>query len=142
MNYSYTNNTDTTVIFRNDIWLPGQSLDTPYPVPDTLGLTCSAQGSPPDPVLFHDDITIPPGEQAEVSLFPPAFSYNIALSILDMTQDAGVECRFGSPQNTPVPIDARGFVHVLDWVVCSKLFLTNTTENTAIIGVTAIEVVS
>lgn len=139
MNYIYRNNSQRTILFRNYYWLPDDEISIPYPVPDALGLTCVQEGCSPDPVLFHDDIIIPAGEQAEISLDAPTISHNIALSILCLSSDSGVECRFGSQNNKPIPIDLRSFSQVLSWDLCSRIFFTNTTQNEAQISVSAIE---
>ena len=139
MNYIYRNNTKRTILYRNYYWLPDDEISTSYPVPDSLGLTCIQEGDSPDPILFHDDIIILAGEQAEVCLDAPTISHNIALSILCLSQDSGVECRFGSPNNRAIPIDLRSFSQVLSWDLCSCIFLLNTTENEARISVSAIE---
>ena len=141
MNYVYRNDNPYAVAWGGFLWQSGDTLDVPSPVPESLGLTCLVEGSPPDPVLFHDDIVIPPGGQAVAVLTEPHFSSNVALSIECMSINSGVECRFGALENIPVPIDARGFVHVLSWELCSKLFLLNTTENEAVISVSAVEVI-
>lgn len=142
MNYSYTNNSTAPVAYLNNIWLPGDTIETPYPVPDALGLTCTVEGTPPDPVLFHDDVTVAAGATVEVALPENSYSHNVALHIMDMSQDSGVECRFGSRNNTPIAIDIRGFRHVLDEIFCSKLFLTNPTQKSTVVSVSAVEVVS
>ena len=142
MNYIYRNDNSYAVCYAGFLWQSGDTLEIPYPVPDSLGLTCLLQGRPPDPVLFHDDIVILPGSEATVSLAEPLLSLNVALSILCMTSSSGAVCRFGHPDNIPVPIDARGFEHVLSWQFCSKLFLHNPTELEAVISISAIEVVS
>ena len=141
MNFLYKNNTKNTVIFQNLICLPGDELSVPFPIPSSLGLTCIQEGSSPDPVLFHDDIIIPPQQTVSVSLSEPLLSHNVALRILDMSLDSGVECRFNSTINRPIPIDARGFVHVLPWQFCSKIFFFNNLDILASISITAIEVI-
>ncbi len=139
MNYIYRNNSNSTIIYRNYCWPPKDEVSTPFPVPSSLGLSCIQQGDSPDPVLFHDDIIIPAGEQVEISIDVPAISHNIALSILCLTHNSGVECRFGSPNNKAIPIDVRSFSQVLSWDLCSRIFFTNTTQNEAQISVSAIE---
>ena len=141
MNYIYKNNTKCSICYRNYFWLQGEQRVVPFPVPDSLGLTCIQEGSSPDPVLFHDDIIIPPRETVSVSLHEPLLSHNVALCILDMSLDSGVECRFNSTVNRPVPIDVRGFVHVLPWQLCSKIFFINNLDILASISITAIEVI-
>ena len=142
MNYIYRNNSNNTVIYNNFIWLPGETLSVPCPVPDSLGLECLQEGQPPDPVLLHEDIVILPHDSISVSLPEPFASHNVALRILDMSFDSGVECRFNSSENNPVPIDTRGFEHVLPYELCSKIFFSNNLDITAAISITAIEVVS
>ena len=58
-----------------------------------------------------------------------------------MTNSTGVQCRFNSALNKPIPIDKRGFVQKLSWPLCSKVILDNPTDSDAIISVTAVEVV-
>lgn len=139
MNYTYRNDTSHTILYRGYFWLPGDEIDTPYPVPSSLGLTCIQQGTSPDPVLFHDDVVVPAGEQVEVFLNEPTISHNVALSILCLTQNSGVECRFNSPDNRPLPIDLRSFSQTLSWNLCSRIFLNNPTDIEARISITAIE---
>ena len=141
MNWSYKNNTDSTIFYRNFFWQQGDELQTPYTVPPSLGLTCTQEGSSPDPVLFHDDVIIMAGQSASLSINEPLLSHHVALSIYCMTDSGGVECRFNSSENKPIPIDTRSFVQVLPWELCSRLFLNNPTDCEAIISVTAIEVV-
>ena len=142
MTYSYFNDTHAAIAYRSDIWLPGETIITDYPVPDNLGLTCLQSGIPPDPVLLHDNITLLAGEHCEISLPPPAFSHNVALHIQDMSLDSGVECSFGSQDNIHVPIDVRDLQHVFTWELCSRICLFNPTSTEAVISITAIEVVS
>ena len=142
MNWIYTNNTSAPIIYRSELWLPDETRESPYPVPDTLGLTCVQEGSTPDPVLFHDDVVIQPGSQAIVNISPPNLSHNVALTIRDMTPNTGCECRFNNERNNPIPIDARSFSLIMAWENCSRLFLLNPTDNEVVISVTAIEAVS
>ena len=142
MTYSYTNNTNSAVAYRSYVWLPDETLNVDFPVPENLGLTCNFQGKPPDPVLFHDNITLQAGENCELSIPAPAFSQNVALHIQDMSLDSGVECSLGSPDNTHFPIDVRDFHHVLTWELCSRICLFNPTNSETVISITAIEVVS
>ena len=139
MNYIYRNDSHQAVSFLDYCWLPDEILSTPYPVPVSLGLTCIQQGIPPDPVLFHDDVAVSPGEHASVNIPAPALSHNVVLSIQCMTPSSGVECRFGSSQNKPIPIDVRAFSQTLDWILCSQILLHNPTEAEAVISVSAIE---
>ena len=139
MNFAYFNSSHFTVVYRNFIWLPGETLYTPFPVPPSLGLTCTAEGCPPDPVLFHDDITVPAGSSAVVNIPEPRSSDFVSLRILDMSQNSGVECRFGCLDNSPIPIDVRGFDYVIDWTLSSKLFFLNTTDYNAVISVSVFD---
>ena len=141
MNYIYRNNTKRIILYRNYYWLPDDEISTPFPVPDSLGLSCFREGTPPDPVLFHDDIIIHPGGQTTVNLDAPIISHNVALSIICLSHDSGVECRLGSIHNKPIPIDLRSFSQVLSWDLCSRIFFLNTTNNEAQISVSAIEAV-
>lgn len=142
MNYIYRNDTQQTIFYQNEFCLPHEQIETTCPIPDNLGLTCIQLGVPPDPVLFHDDIIIPPNGQTEVLLDAPAISHNVALSVLCMSQDSGVLCRFGSDTNRPVPIDVRGFIHVLSWELCSRIVFLNPTDYDTHISVSAVEVIS
>ena len=142
MNWIYFNPNNHIVSFRNFSWLPQEKHEVSFPVPDCLGLSCIQQGSIPDPVIFHDDILINAGTSASIDIPPPALTHNVSLSIQCMIQNAGVECRFNHAGNNPVPIDVRGFSQVLDWVCCSKLLFSNSTDVDAIISVTVIEAVS
>ena len=45
MKWIYLNNTNHIICYRFFYWLPGQSLEIPYPVPDDLGLTCLHEGN-------------------------------------------------------------------------------------------------
>lgn len=139
MTYSYSNHSNVAVVYRNFFWLPGETIDTPFPVPPSLGLTCTLEGKPPDPVLLHDDITVPAGLSVCVDIPEPRSSDFVALRILDMSQNSGVECRFGCTDNSPIPIDVRGFDYLIDWTLCSKLFLLNTTDYNAVISVSAFD---
>lgn len=141
MNWIYKNETDNTVLYRNYCWGQGEIVTTSCPVPDSFGLTCLQEGSLPDPVLYHDDLVLPSGFSAVAEIDAPYLSHNVALDINCMTRDNGVECRFNSSNNKPIPIDVRGFSQVIDWTLCSKLFLHNPTDSQVIISITAIEVV-
>ena len=142
MNYIYRNDTHHAVLYRNLSWLPDELLESVFPVPDELGLTCIQSGHPPDPVLFHDDVIVPAGEQLIVSIDAPALGHAVILTISCMSPSAGVECRFGSSENKPIPIDARTFSQTIDWALCSHIFLLNPTDTEAVISVTAIECMS
>ena len=142
MNYIYRNDTHHAVLYRNLSWLPDELLESVFPVPDELGLTCIQSGHPPDPVLFHDDVIVQAGEQVSISINAPALGHAVALTIFCISPSAGVECRFGSSENKPIPIDMRAFSQTIDWALCSQIFLHNPTETEAIISISAIEDVS
>ena len=142
MTWTYKNDTDHIIIYRNTIWQVGEEQETHYPVPTSLGLTCTKEGSMPDAVLFHDDVIISAGEEKEILLNDPLISHNVDISIINMSADGGVECRFNHKDNMPIPIDIRGLRHVMSWELCSKIYLKNVTQNETHISVTAIEVVS
>lgn len=141
MNWTYTNNTPAPIIYRSETWLPNETRETAYPVPSSLGLNCVQEGDTLDPVLFHDDIIIPPGGQEVISISPPKLSHAVSLSIACMSHDSGCECRFNSPHGCVIPIDTRGFQQVTSWENCSRLYFSNTTDNEAHISVTALEAV-
>lgn len=140
MNWIYRNDSKYTVGFRHFSWLPNEQHELPFPVPDVLGLTCIQEGDALDPVLLHEDFLIQPHEQVVVTLPHPALSHNVALSILDLSPNSGVECRFNHELNKPIPIDIRGFSQSLDWVLCAKVFLLNSSETIAHISFSALEV--
>lgn len=142
MNWLYKNNTNSSIFLNNHLIKPGDTVSSPHPLPLSSGLTCTQEGSKPDPVLFHDDFIIPAGSEVQASIPQPQNSQNVALSILCMSDSGGILCRFNSQDNNPVPVDTRGFVHVLSWKMCSRIFMLNSTDNTAIISVTAVEVVN
>ena len=142
MNYIYRNDTHRVIGYRTLTWLPDEQLETPYPVPDELGLTCIQLGQPPDPVLFHDDVIVPAGEQVIVNIDAPALSHSVALTIFCISPSSGVECRFGCSENKPIPIDMRAFSQTLNWALCSCICLLNPTDSEAVISITAIEDVS
>lgn len=139
MNWKYKNNNNYPIIWGYKLWEPEKELETSYPVPAFVGLTCTQTGDVPDPVTFHDDIIVQPGETVQVDI---EGSGNIALSVFCMTAGQGVECRFNSLSNKPIPIDVRGFTQTLPWISCSQLFLTNPGIAEAHISVSAVEVVS
>lgn len=141
MKWIYRNDTDTTIIYRTDTWLAGETHEVALPVPDTLGLTCVQEGDAPDIVLLHTDITVQPSSQEVISIPAPKLSHAVALSIFCMTEDSGCECRFNSPRNCFIPIDIRGFQQTTSWQNCKRVYLTNNTENEVVISVTAIEAV-
>ena len=141
MNWIYRNDTDATVLYRSHIWLQGEAHEVPFPVPDSLGLTCIQQGDSLDLVLLHEDFCILPGAQEVINIPAPKLSHQVKLSIQCMTHNSGCECRFNSAHNCVIPIDVRDFQHVTSWDNCSRIFLSNTTENEVIISVNATEVV-
>ena len=138
MKFKYKNDTERAVIYRDRVWQRGEELEVPYPVPPSLGLTCTQEGDAPDPVLYHGDIVINAGEERIIEIAEPLLSHKVFLSILAMS--GGVECRFNSANNKPMPIDDRSFVQKLDWTLCSKIFLKNTLGISVQISVTAVEV--
>ena len=142
MKYIYRNDTHSVIVYRNDTWLPDEQLETAYSVPDDIGLTCIQLGQPPDPVLFHDDVIVSAGEQVTVNIDAPTLSHSVALTIFCISPSSGVECRFGSPENKPIPIDMRAFSQTLNWALCSRIFLYNSTDSEAVISISAIEDVS
>lgn len=142
MKWIYRNNTKHIIGYRNYTWLPDEQHELSFPVPVSLGLTCIQLGSVPDPVLFHDDVVVAAGSSACIEINPPALSHNVSLNIQCMIQSSGVECRFNHSDNNPVPIDVRGFSQVMEWELCSRIFLSNSTDTEAIISISAIEAVS
>ena len=59
MKWIYLNNTNHIICYRFFYWLPDQSLEIPYHVPDDLGLTCIQQGDtsiPSTPVASDNAI--------------------------------------------------------------------------------------
>lgn len=140
MLWLYRNDLNYTVAFRHFTWLPHELHELPFPVPEVLGLSCIQEGDALDPVLLHEDIIIQPHEQKVIALPHPALSHNVALSILNLSPNCGVECRFNHEHNKPIPIDVRGFSQSLDWVLCSKVFLINSSEAQAHISFSAVEV--
>ena len=142
MNWIYKNNTQHTIIYRNNIWLPGQELEISYPVPDYLPLSCIQKGKLHDPVLVHNDVIVDAGSTEIIYIDAPDISHNVALSIINLSPDSAVLCRFNSENNKPIPIDVRGFQHILPWVLCSHIFLENISDTSAHISITAIAVVS
>ena len=139
--WKYKNTTDKAVIWRGERWGPGEEKEVSYPIPSSLGFVCLREGNVPNPVLFHDDLIIAPGETRTVELDGPASTRNVALSLFCLS-GGGVECRFNSVQNTPIPLDVRGFAHTLPWEMCARMFFTNTTETETHISVSAVEVIS
>ena len=51
MNWIFTNNTNHIICYRFFSWLPGQSHELPFRVPDELGLTCLQEGTATDDPL-------------------------------------------------------------------------------------------
>ena len=141
MNWIYTNNTHAPVFYRSKVWLPDQTRETAFPVPPSLGLTCIQEGDTPDPVLFHDDIIIPPGGQEVIYINQPKISNKVDVNILCLSPDSGCVCRFNSSSNCVIPIDYRGFQHVTSWENCFRIFLHNSTDNVAHISVSVFEAV-
>ena len=141
MKWIYRNDSDSTVLYRSDTWLPGETHDTALPVPDTLGLTCVQEGDEADLVIFHDDILIQPGIQEVVSIPAPKLSHAVNISILCMTPTSGCECRFNSPHGCVIPIDVRGFQQTTSWQNCSRIFLSNHTESETHVSITVLEAV-
>lgn len=141
MNWIYTNNTDTTIIYRSETWVPNETRETAYPVPSSLGLTCVQEGDTLDPVLFHDDVIVQPNSQEVVNIKPPTLSHAVDLNIICMTPETGCECRFNSLHGCAIPIDARCFQQITSWNNCSRIYLINDTDIEAHISVTAFEVV-
>ena len=139
MNWIYRNDSNSTVLYRSELWQPGETHETAFPVPPSLGLTCIQEGSSPDPALLHTDIIIQPGDKTILDIPPPLSSRRIALTIHCMTPITGCECRFNSERNTVIPIDVRGFNQVMAWENCAKIFLFNSTDTEAHISVSAIE---
>ena len=138
MKFKYKNDTEAAVSYRDRVWQRGEEHEVPYPVPPSLGLTCTQEGDAPDPVLYHGDIVINAGKDAEIEISEPTFSHKVFLSILAVS--GGVECRFNSANNKPMPIDDRSFVQKLDWTLCSRIFLKSTLGISVQISVTAVEV--
>ena len=139
--WKYKNTTDRTVIWRGERWGPGEEKEVSHPVPASLGFVCLREGNVPDPVLFHDDLIIAPNETRAVELDGPSSTHNVAISLFCLS-GGGVECRFNSGENTPIPMDVRGFAHTMPWEMCARMFLTNTTETETHISVSAVEVIS
>ena len=142
MQWVYKNNTQYPIEYKNSRWPPNSEAPFYEAIPDSVGLTCIQRGSVPDPVLCHEDIILQPNEDFSVDIKSPVNSPNVALSIVCISLDGGAECRFNSPDSAPVPIDTRDFIHVMSWVSCSRIYLTNTTQEQAHISISAIEVVS
>ena len=138
MRFRYKNNTNHAVIYRDRVWQRGEEFEVSYPVPSSLELTCTQEGNAPDPVLYHGDIVINAGKDAVIEIAEPLLSDKVFLSILAV--HGGVECRFNSADNKPMPIDERSFVQNLDWSLCSKIFLKNTLGISVQISITAVEV--
>lgn len=91
--WRYKNPTDRAICWRNIFWEPGEEKETPNPVPSFTGLECTQEGTAPDPVLFHDDLIVQPGETKRVEMDGPQYTRQVALSLFCMGP-VGVECRF------------------------------------------------
>ena len=139
MKFKYRNDTDGLVFYRDDVWEQGDEHETAYPVPSSLGLTCTQEGDTPDPVLFHEDIFVDAGKETVLEINEPALSNKVYLSVLRIS-DGNIECRFNSSKNKAIPIDARGFVQKMDWRLCSKIYLKNSLDVSVQVSVTAVEV--
>ena len=137
--WKYQNTTDRMIIWRGERWGPGEEKEVSHPVPLSLGFVCLREGNVPSPVLFHDDLIVAPGETRAVELDGPTLTHQVALSMFCLS-GGGAECRFISRDNTPIPLDARGFAHTLPWEMCARMFFTNTTETETHISVSAVEV--
>ena len=141
MKWIYRNDTDTTVLYRAETWLPGEIHDTALPVPDSLGLTCVQEGDTPDIVLLHSDFTVQAGAQEIITIPAPKLSHAVALSIFCMSENNGCVCRFNSEHNCIIPIDIRGFQQTTAWENCRRIFFSNSSESDVNISVTAVEAV-
>lgn len=138
--WKYKNNGETPIFWGRILWGPGEEKETPNPVPSSTGLDCTQEGTLPDPVLFHDDLIIQPGETKQVDMDGPRYTHQVALSIFRMS-GGGVEYRFMSDTNTPLPLDTRGFVHVVPWEMCARMFFKNVSGEEAQVSVSAVEVI-
>ena len=138
--WRYHNATDRTVIRHGERWGPDEEKEVSFPVPSSLGLTCLQEGNLPDPVLFHDDVIVAPGETKVVDLDGPSWTHQVALTLLCLSGGGGVECRFNSAENRPIPLDVRGFEHTMPWEMCARMFFTNPMETETHISVSAVEV--
>lgn len=137
--WKYKNDTDEIIIWKNNHWGQGEEKELAYPVPASLGLTCTQEGTMPDPVLFHDDLLIVSEDTEVINLNAPMLSDKVFLSLLCIGE-GGVECRFNSLDNNPIPLDVRNFTQTMTWEMCSRIFLKNITETETHISVTAVEV--
>lgn len=137
--WRYKNPTDGAICWRDIFWGPGEERETPNPVPSFTGLECTQEGTAPDPVLFHDDLIIQPGETKRIEMDGPRYTHQVALSIYNMGS-GGVEYRFVDETNKPLPLDTRGFVHVMPWEMCARLFFKNVSGEETHISVSAVEV--
>lgn len=138
--WRYKNPTDRAICWRDIFWEPGEERETPNPVPSFTGLECIQEGVPPDPVLFHGDLIIQPGETKQIEMEGARHARQVALSLFCMG-GGGVECRFISETNRPIPLDTRGFAHVMPWEMCCRLFFKNASDKEAHISVSAVEVI-
>ena len=138
--WKYRNVTDRVILWRGERWGPGEEREVPYPVPLSIGFICTQEGNLPDPVLFHDDLIIAPGETRLVELDVSTITYHVALTLLCLNSGGGAECRFNSPDNNPIPLDVRGFIHTMPWEMCARMYITNTTGTETHVSVSAVEV--
>ena len=139
MKWIYQNNSNCIICYQSFSCMPHSQFSIPFPVPESLGLTCIQEGNLPDTILFHDDVTVNAGDSACINIPTPNISHNVSLNIQCLIQNSGVECRFNHSNNNPIPIDVRGFAQILPWECCYKIFLNNPTDVDAIISITAIE---
>lgn len=138
--WKYRNDTEKCLIWKGVEWTPGMERELSCPVPSSLGLTCLQEGNLPDPVLFHDDIIVPPGETKVVELDGPSWTHQVALTLLCLSGGGGVECRFNSAENRPIPLDVRGFEHTMPWEMCARIYLRGIAEAETHVSVSAVEV--
>ena len=139
LNFKYKNATDRVIIYRDKIWQIDEEKETSYPVPSSLGLTCTQEGDMPDPVLFYEDFFMDTGKEKVIEIAEPNLSHIIYLTILCISSGK-VECRFNGSNNKFIPIDERGFIQKMNWELCSKIFLKNSLDMSVQISVTAVEV--
>ena len=141
MNWRYKNSGSHAIIWRQDLWEPGEEKETSTPVPFFTGLVCTQSGSGPDPVLTHEDLLIHAGETTALDIAGSPNTKQVALSLFCMGS-GGALVRFNAPDNRPLPLDIRGFVHVMPWESCGRLFFENTGGGDVHISVSAVEVTS
>ena len=82
--WKYKNNGETPIFWGRILWGPGEEKETPNPVPSSTGLDCTQEGTLPDPVLFHEDLIIQPGEMKQVDMDGSRYTHQVALSIFRM----------------------------------------------------------